>query len=47
VATGSDYRDAAPITGISVGAAAEVLTVGVAVASGGQSQQQQQNQQEQ
>ena len=47
VATGSDYRDAAPITGISIGAAEEVLTVGVAVASGGQSQQQQQNQQEQ
>lgn len=39
VATGSDYRDAAPITGISFGAAAdEVLTVGVAVA--GQSQDQ-------
>jgi len=37
VATGSDYRDAAPITGISFGAAAdEVLTVGVAVE--GQSQ---------
>jgi transglutaminase-like putative cysteine protease len=47
VATGSDYRDAAPITGISIGAAEEVLTVGVAVASGDQSQQQQQNQQEQ
>ena len=32
VATGSDYRDAAPITGISQGMAAdEVLTVGVAV----------------
>lgn len=32
VATGSDYRDAAPVTGISQGsAAAEVLTVGVAV----------------
>jgi len=32
VATGSDYRDAAPITGISFGAAAdEVLSVGVAV----------------
>ena len=47
VATGSDYRDAAPITGISIGAAEEVLTVGVAVASGDQSQQRQQNQQEQ
>ncbi|MDP2131659.1 MAG: transglutaminase family protein [Erythrobacter sp.] len=33
VATGSDYRDAAPITGISIGATAEVLTVGVAVES--------------
>jgi transglutaminase-like putative cysteine protease len=32
LATGNDYRDAAPITGISLGsAAAEVLTVGVAV----------------
>lgn len=32
VATGSDYRDAAPLTGISQGAAADdVLTVGVAV----------------
>ena len=34
VATGSDYRDAAPVTGISQGMAAdEVLTVGVAVAA--------------
>lgn len=42
VATGSDYRDAAPITGISVGSAAEVLTVGVAVEArpAGQSQSQ-------
>ena len=31
VATGSDYRDAAPVTGISIGAADQVLTVGVAV----------------
>lgn len=31
VATGSDYRDAAPVTGISIGAAEEALTVGVAV----------------
>lgn len=45
VATGSDYRDAAPITGISIGAAEEVLTVGVAVASGGQSQRQHQQEQ--
>ncbi|WP_172449924.1 transglutaminase family protein [Porphyrobacter sp. HT-58-2] len=45
VATGSDYRDAAPITGISIGAAEEMLTVGVAVASGGQSQQQHQQEQ--
>lgn len=33
VATGSDYRDAAPITGISIGASEQVLTVGVAVES--------------
>jgi transglutaminase-like putative cysteine protease len=41
VATGSDYRDAAPVTGISIGTADQVLTVGVAVeaqASAGQSQ---------
>jgi len=31
VATGGDYRDAAPVTGISIGAAEEALTVGVAV----------------
>lgn len=31
VATGSDYRDAAPVTGISIGTADQVLTVGVAV----------------
>lgn len=31
VATGSDYRDAAPVTGISIGSAEEALTVGVAV----------------
>jgi transglutaminase-like putative cysteine protease len=31
LATGSDYRDAAPVTGISIGAADQVLTVGVAV----------------
>ncbi|MFN2101246.1 transglutaminase domain-containing protein [Altererythrobacter sp. MF3-039] len=31
VATGCDYRDAAPITGISFGASAEVLQVNVAV----------------
>jgi len=31
VATGSDYRDAAPVTGISIGASDQVLTVGVAV----------------
>ncbi len=51
VATGADYRDAAPVTGISFGgAAAEVLTVGVAVEamnqSQGQSQNQSQNQQQ-
>nr|WP_264392322.1 transglutaminase family protein [Porphyrobacter sp. ULC335] len=49
VATGSDYRDAAPITGITQGsAAAEVLTVGVAVeakaSAASQSQSQQQGQ---
>lgn len=46
VATGSDYRDAAPITGISQGMAAdEVLTVGVAVEAHplGQSQSQTQS----
>ena len=32
VATGSDYRDAAPVTGISFGGMAEVLRFGVAVA---------------
>ena len=32
VATGSDYRDAAPVTGISFGGTEEVLSVGVAVA---------------
>lgn len=31
LATGSDYRDAAPVTGISYGMAEEVLRVGVAV----------------
>ena len=49
LATGSDYRDAAPVTGISFGsAAAEVLTVAVAVegqpaAASGQQQQQDQS----
>lgn len=31
VATGGDYRDAAPVTGISIGASRQVLTVGVTV----------------
>ena len=31
VATGRDYRDAAPVTGISFGSTEQVLTVGVAV----------------
>ncbi|MFM7348396.1 MAG: transglutaminase domain-containing protein [Erythrobacter sp.] len=31
VATGGDYRDAAPVTGISIGASDQRLTVGVAV----------------
>jgi len=50
LATGSDYRDAAPVTGISFGsAAAEVLSVAVAVAAqpaaaAGQQQQEQSTQ---
>ncbi|MFO6448443.1 transglutaminase domain-containing protein [Erythrobacter sp. NE805] len=46
VATGSDYRDAAPVTGISIGASEQVLTVGVAVEAqaSGQSQSQSQSQ---
>nr|WP_285713131.1 transglutaminase family protein [Erythrobacter sp. COR-2] len=45
VATGSDYRDAAPVTGISIGASDQVLTVGVAVeAQPAQSQSQSQSQ---
>lgn len=48
VATGSDYRDAAPVTGISQGGpAAEVLTVGVVVEAQRQSQSQSQGQQQQ
>jgi transglutaminase-like putative cysteine protease len=46
VATGSDYRDAAPVTGISFGGMEQVLRVGVAVAphvAGSQSQSQSQN----
>jgi len=46
VATGSDYRDAAPVTGISFGGTEEVLRVDVAVSAHapgpGQSQQQDQ-----
>ncbi|MEO0643449.1 MAG: transglutaminase family protein, partial [Pseudomonadota bacterium] len=44
VATGRDYRDAAPVTGISFGQANEILTVNVEVEeqnSEGQSQHQQ------
>lgn len=47
VATGADYRDAAPVTGISVGTADQVLSVGVAVESkpvSSQSQSQSQGQ---
>jgi transglutaminase-like putative cysteine protease len=45
VATGSDYRDAAPVTGISQGgASAEVLTVGVAVQAQAQAPGQAQSQ---
>lgn len=45
VATGGDYRDAAPVTGISFGASREVLSVEVAVAAQplGPSQRQQQS----
>jgi transglutaminase-like putative cysteine protease len=48
VATGHDYRDAAPVTGISFGMADHVLSVEVAVERQQQSQQQgqQQNQQQ-
>ncbi|MEE4316305.1 MAG: transglutaminase family protein [Erythrobacter sp.] len=46
VATGSDYRDAAPVTGISFGGTEEVLRVDVAVSAhvprSGQGQQQEQ-----
>ncbi len=48
VATGSDYRDAAPVTGISFGGMDEVLRVGVAVAPhvpGSQQQSQSQSEQ--
>lgn len=46
IATGRDYRDAAPITGISFGATSEVLEVDVAVEQWqSQSQSQSQNQQ--
>jgi transglutaminase-like putative cysteine protease len=41
VATGSDYRDAAPVTGISYGAIDEVLRVAVAVAPHAADSQQQ------
>lgn len=42
VATGRDYRDAAPITGISFGAVAEDLTVDLSVEQQHEEQQQQQ-----
>lgn len=43
VASGRDYRDAAPVTGISYGQAEQLLTVNVEVEDeGGQSQKQQQ-----
>lgn len=45
VATGRDYRDAAPVTGISFGAAEQVLSVDVAVEQHQQDQQQDQQQQ--
>lgn len=40
VATGRDYRDAAPVTGISFGATEQALTVGVAVEQQFEPQQQ-------
>lgn len=40
VATGRDYRDAAPITGVSIGSATEDLSVAVAVEQQQQSQDQ-------
>jgi transglutaminase-like putative cysteine protease len=43
VATGSDYRDAAPVTGISFGGVSEVLRVDVAVALHVPGQQQSQS----
>ena len=42
VATGCDYRDAAPVTGISFGSTEQVLTVDVAVEQQADEQQQQQ-----
>mgnify|MGYP000430430842 CR=1 FL=1 len=50
VATGRDYRDAAPVTGISFGSTEQILTVGVEVEQHqeqGQHEQQQQEQQQQ
>ena len=45
VATGRDYRDAAPVTGISFGQSKQLLTVNVEVEEqGGQSQSQTQGQ---
>ena len=45
VATGRDYRDAAPVTGISFGSTEQVLTVGVEVEQQEYGQQEQQQQQ--
>lgn len=44
VATGDDYRAAAPVTGISIGTADQVLTVGVAVEARAQDGSQSQSQ---
>ena len=46
VATGRDYRDAAPITGISFGSTEEMLTVNIAVEQKHEQEQQQQAQQQ-
>jgi transglutaminase-like putative cysteine protease len=47
VATGRDYRDAAPITGISFGAATEDLTVDLAVEQQFEEEEHEQQQQQQ
>ena len=46
VATGRDYRDAAPVTGISFGSTEQILTVGVEVEQHQEQGQQEQQQQQ-